>query len=150
MAALVMLGCSSSDDEGGAVDEPTTTGVPDEPMAMPDWCTPASPDDVTTIEQALTGTGNKLIDAFTMTDANGYRYVVANLDAADGTRLTSAEVWIFDPNPGALGALFAVSGGAKDYSSLPDATNLAGADPSGSDRLIDCLTASAQQRNAGP
>jgi len=113
---------------------------------MPTWCTPATPADIQAIEQALAGAGNTLTDAFT-TELNGYRYVMANVNAADGSRLTSADVWVFDTT----GQPYAASSSAVEHSALPDAANLTDADPFGPDVSVvtDCLTASAQQRNLG-
>jgi hypothetical protein len=152
-AALITLSACSSSGGNEAEASPAAVGqaagdeaTPPEPIPMPTWCTPATPEDVQAIEQALTVAGNTLTDAFT-TELNGYRYVMANVDAADGSRLTSADIWVFDTT----GQLYAASSSAVEHSALPDAANLTDADPFGPDvsAMTDCLTASAQQRNLG-
>lgn len=155
VCGLLLLACGEDDEEASEAPSETTTApssttaAASEPVTMPTWCTPATPADVQTVEAALTGTGNKLTDAFVV-EVGDYRYVVANVDDARGERLTSGDVWVVDPTPGPLGGLFAASGGARDYSVLPDFGTLSNADPFGSEvsALMDCLAASAQQRNA--
>lgn len=147
-AALTILfvSCADGEDEAEVLadargEEPS---APPTAIPMPDGCTPAAPADVQAIEAALAGP--TLIDAFTRT-VNGYRYVMANVDAVDGSRLTSADIWVFT----AAGDLHAASSGAVEYTSLPDVATLPGADPFGAEvsDMISCLVASAQQRNLG-
>jgi len=164
--AVVLLGLAACDTDTvtSAADDPapastdTTTPATEPPdtepaapdISMPDWCVPAELADLDAVQAALAGSGNTLADAFTVTDAAGYRYLVANINDAAGERLSSADIWIFDPEPGPLGPLFAASSSAEEYSILPSAENLPAADPFGPDvyALTDCVIASAQLRNA--
>jgi hypothetical protein len=153
MLAGALLGCGRGDDEADAADESTTATEAGEATsppttAMPTGCTPATADQVEAITSNLAGSGNQLVDAFTVTTDSRYVLVIANLHSAGGNRLSSADVWAWHPTSGEL---YAVSSGAQDYSILPASDRLDD-NPVGDPAIIqttDCLIASAQQRNLG-
>jgi len=117
-------------------------------MPMPAGCTPATPDQIAAVTQALSGADNQLSDAFIATTDGGWTVLVANLDSAAGERLSSADAWGWHPGSGDL---YSISSGAQEYSVLPMSSGLADdpvADPIIGDQ-IGCLAASAQARNLG-
>jgi len=157
---LLMTACTSGDGteaEALAPDTSETTTAPDptladpavptDPAAVLADCTPVTAEDIQAIEAALTEPAT-LVDAYTTTHA-GYRYVMANVDRPDGTRLTSADIWVIDHT----GNLHAGTSSAVEYSNLPDAETLPGADRYGNTdqvrALTSCVIASARQRNTG-
>jgi hypothetical protein len=113
------------------------------PMPMPGHCRPASVEDVAAITAALDG--DVLVDAF-VTEADGHRTIVANVETPSGDRVASAGYWAFDP----AGELYAVSRSARAHSSLPDGSGLpVPVGSMGVDDGADCAAASAQRRSLG-
>jgi hypothetical protein len=143
--------CSSGDDDDAAeaagsstTSRPPTTSFS---MPMPSWCTPASHQDVQAIESSMSGHGYRLIDAFSAMGDNGYRYVMANVNDAGGSRITSVDMWAFDP----AGRLHALSNVADRYSTLPYDGNLATQviEMPNVMRITDCIEASEWEHDFG-
>jgi hypothetical protein len=123
---------------------PTTSTSPVS-LAPPEGCTLATDDDVTSINTGLTGKAVRIDEAF-VADVEGRRWINANVYDRDGSRLSSADVWVI-----VGGNVYSLSGSARDLSSFPDGRDLPG-HPSAGDPVAytlqqDCVVPYLQAKN---
>ena len=143
-AAVALAGCSSGETttpEPSSTSSSVSTTAPSsetaptsteaapvtEPAETPAGCTPATEDEMAPISAALTGDAASLGGLFTEYDGT-YHYFGANIYDAEGERVSSADVWIIDS-----GVPYALSGGAREYTLLPDGRDLPGSPSAGDD-----------------
>lgn len=102
-----------------ATSQPTSTTTSGPPSTGP-GCEPAAKGDVALVTAALTGRATRLGEAYVVVDGTS-RFVGANIYGESGPRLSSADVWVIVD-----GQAYALSGGARSSSNLPDGRKLPG------------------------
>ena len=124
-ALSVLSACSSGDDDTASLSRteadskvtestaPSTTVDPN-----PEDCWGADDADIDAIDASMASSGYHVDKAYPTTQ-EPYRFVAANIVDADGKTVSKADVWVFKDE-----VLYAVSGGARDNSDLPDGRGL--------------------------
>ena len=127
---------------------PTTAAPPTPTTAapiVPAGCTAALPEDVKAISAGLEP-GHTLGEAFVAV-AGRRRWVNANIyEDRRALRASSADVWIIEPG----GAIYSLSGSARDMSTFPDGRRLPDSPSAGDDIATwlqnDCVLPAAKAR----
>jgi hypothetical protein len=101
-------------------------------------CSQAPEAIVTLINGSFTG-GEHLEDDFAVTAPNEIIYVGGNIVSTDGTKVSSADVWLVDDSE-AIYVVHALSRDARKRPLWPDGRDLASAGDEYGSAVIDCAT----------
>lgn len=112
-------------------------------VAVPAVCVQPPAGVQQSIDASFSG-GERLEDVFAVAGPGGLVYVGGNIVAVDGSKVSSADVWLVSD-----GAVFSLSGDARRHTPWPDGRDIASAGDEYGTQVQDCVTGAERARNAG-